>query len=65
MSVLTTGERGPRRIVRLRKGQTVLIDAGGGAQVEVERLQSGAVEVRNAITGAVLRQYSPKEAKTP
>jgi hypothetical protein len=53
----------PRQPVRLKKGQTVTIDAGRGATIEIERFESGAVEVRNASTSAVLRQFTPKEAK--
>jgi hypothetical protein len=53
----------PRQPVRLKRGQTVIVDAGRGAQIEVERMESGAVEVRNANTSAVLRKFSPKEAR--
>lgn len=54
-----------RQPVRLKKGQSVLVDAGRGAQIEVTRFESGAVEVRNKLTGAVLRAFGPKEARNP
>jgi hypothetical protein len=53
----------PRQPVRLKKGQTVTVDAGRGATIEVERYESGAVDVRNASTGMLLRQFTPKEAR--
>lgn len=53
------------RVVRVKRGQRVLIDAGRGAQISVERDSSGAVILRSEQTGHVLRQWSPKEAKTP
>jgi len=52
-----------RQPVRLKKGQQVLIDAGRGAQIEVRKYPSGEVELRNATSGALLRTWSPKEAK--
>lgn len=54
-----------RQPVRLKKGAVVLVDAGAGAQIEVTREKSGAVLVRNVVTGHVIRQWTPKEARRP
>jgi hypothetical protein len=53
------------RIVRVRRGQRVLIDVGRGVQLTCVREESGAVELRNEVSGSILRQWSPKEARTP
>jgi hypothetical protein len=57
--------KGWDRIVHVRRGQRVLIDVGRGVQLTVEREQSGAVVLRNEVSGSILRQWSPKEARTP
>lgn len=55
--------RKSRRRVHVQRGQVVEVQAGGGCLVEVERFGSGAVEVRNALTGHVLRSWAPKDAR--
>lgn len=54
-----------RRVVHVKRNQTVTVVAGAGVQLQVEREASGAVTIRNLLTGSVLRQWSPKEAKQP
>lgn len=55
------------RNVYVHKGQRVLVHAGPGVLLEVEKEASGAVVLRNVLNGGrVLRQWSPKEeARTP
>lgn len=53
------------RVVHVKRGQTAHIDAGGGVRLALEREPSGAVTLRNLLTGHVLRQWSPKEARQP
>jgi hypothetical protein len=52
-----------RIVVSLRKGQTLDVRAGDGAQLEVTRFESGAVHLRNATTRKVYRAWTPKEAE--
>lgn len=52
---------GPR-MVRVQRGQVVLIDLGGPV-LQVIRFESGAAEVRNIITGKLLREWAPAEAR--
>ncbi len=52
------------RVVHVQKGQRVLVTAGRGVQVTVEREPSGAVTLRNETTGGIIRQWAPKEART-
>lgn len=49
-------------LVELREGQAVIVQAGDGVAVELERFASGAVELRNVNTRRILRQWTPKEA---
>lgn len=51
------------RQVHVQRGQTIVVHAGGGVELEVTREQSGAVTVRNLATANILRQWSPKEAR--
>lgn len=53
------------RVVHVKKGQTVMIDAGKGCVLELTRFTSGAVTLRNVVNGYVVRAWSPKEAKSP
>jgi hypothetical protein len=52
-----------RRNTHVKRGQTLVVHAGLGVELEIERFASGAVEVRNAKTGKILRGWSPKEAR--
>jgi hypothetical protein len=51
-----------RRNVHVRRGQTVIVDAGRNVTLEVWREQPDAVVVRNLATGNIIRQWAPKEA---
>lgn len=53
------------RVVNVQKGRPVLIKAGRGVVLRIEREQSGAVVLRNEVTGHIVRTWSPKEAKSP
>jgi hypothetical protein len=51
------------RRVHVRKGQSILIDAGPGVQLALTKYPAGEVELRNLKSGNLLRQWSPKEAR--
>lgn len=55
----------PFRRVHVQRGQLLEIHAGPGVVLTVEKQErSGAVELRNAASGKLLRQWSPKEARS-
>lgn len=54
----------PRRKVHAQRGQVIELHAGRGCIVELERFFSGAVELRNAATGRLLRSWAPKDARS-
>lgn len=54
----------PQRRVHVQRGQTLEVHAGAGCVVKLERFPSGAVQLRNGITGSVLRSWAPKEARS-
>jgi hypothetical protein len=52
-----------RQPVRMKRGEELLVDAGNGAQIRVRRYRSGAVELRDDVSGRLLRSWGPKEAR--
>lgn len=49
------------RVVHVAKGQTLVVKVRGGCTLEVTRMPSGAVTVRNGNTGNTIRSWGPKD----
>jgi hypothetical protein len=50
------------RAVHLERGEIVVVHAGVGVEVILQRFASGSVGLRDAKTGRLLRTWAPKEA---